>query len=69
MTIENIDPQQIKETLDLLNNKVKGSTVVYDIAKGRYHIKWGVTKTRILNYTVSFILISTLISMIVWLMK
>lgn len=69
MTIENIDPQVIKEAINLLHNKLPGETVLTTIAKGKYKIKWGVTKTRILNYTVAFILISTLIYGMIWLMK
>lgn len=69
MTIENIDPQVIKEAIELLHKKAEGQSIVTDLAKGKYHIKWGVTKTRIINYTVSFILISTLIYGMIWLMK
>lgn len=69
MTIENIDPLIIKETLELLKNKVPGESMVSTIARGKYHIKMSVTKTKLINYSVAFILIGTLISTIVWLMK
>lgn len=69
MTIENIDPQMIKETLELLKNKVPGESMVSNIARGKYQIKMSVTKTKLINYSVAFILIGTLISTIVWLMK
>jgi|DEB19_MinimDraft_3_1074340.scaffolds.fasta_scaffold259133_2 hypothetical protein len=69
MTIENINPEHIKDALHLLQNKIKGESIIYPIAKGKYQIKMGVTKTKLINYSVAFILIGTLISGIVWLMK
>lgn len=69
MTIENIDPQIIKETLELLKNKVPGESMVSTIARGKYQIKMSVTKTKLINYSVAFILIGTLISTIIWLRK
>jgi hypothetical protein len=69
MTIENINPHEIKEALELLKNKTPGESIVSNIARGKYQIKMGVTKTKLINYSVAFILIGTLISGIVWLMK
>lgn len=69
MTIEKINPEHIKDALHLLQNKVPGESIVTTIAKGKYQIKMGITKTKLINYSVAFILIGTLISTIVWLMK
>jgi hypothetical protein len=69
MTIENINPAHIREALDLLQNKIEHSSAVGDIAKGKYFNKKGVIKTRIINYGTVFILLSTIISGIIWLMR
>jgi hypothetical protein len=69
MTIENINPAHIREALDLLQNKIEHSSAVGDIAKGKYFNKVGVIKTKIINYGTVFILISTIISGIIWLMR
>lgn len=69
MTVENINPAHIREALDLLQNKIEHSSAVGDIAKGKYFNKKGVIKTRIINYGTVFILLSTIISGIIWLMR
>jgi hypothetical protein len=69
MTVENINPAHIREALDLLQNKIEHSSAVGDIAKGKYFNKVGVIKTKIINYGTVFILLSTIISGIIWLMK
>lgn len=69
MTVENINPAHIREALDLLQNKIEHSSAVGDIAKGKYFNKKGVIKTRIINYGTVVILLSTIISGIIWLMK
>lgn len=69
MTIENINPAHIREALDLLQNKIEHSSAVGDIAKGKYFNKKGVIKTRIINYGTVVILLSTIISGIIWLMR
>lgn len=69
MTVENINPAHIREALDLLQNKIEHSSAVGDIAKGKYFNKKGVIKTRIMNYGTVVILLSTIISGIIWLMK
>lgn len=69
MTIDKINPAHIKEALNLLQNKIEHSSAVGDIAKGKYFNKVGVIKTKIINYGLVFILLSTIISGIIWLMK
>lgn len=69
MTIDKINPAHIKEALDLLQNKIEHSSALGDIAKGKYFNKVGVIKTKIINYGLVFILLSTIISGIIWLMK
>jgi len=69
MTVENINPAHIREALDLLQHKIEHSSAVGDIAKGKYFNKKGVIKTRIINYGTVVILLSTIISGIIWLMK
>jgi len=69
MTIENINPAHIREALDLLQHKIEHSSAVGDIAKGKYFNKKGVIKTRIINYGTVVILLSTIISGIIWLMR
>ena len=69
MTIDNIDPSHIKEALDCLQNKLPHESKVGDIAKGKYLNRLGVMKTKVINYGFLIILIGTIISGIIWLMK
>lgn len=69
MTIEKIDPAHIKEALDCLQNKLPHETEVGDIAKGKYLNRLGVMKTKVINYGFLIILIGTIISSIIWLMR
>lgn len=69
MTIDNIDPAQIAEALALLQQKLPSESKVGEIAKGKYKNKMSKYITRLINYSVLFILIGTITMGLIWLMR
>ncbi len=69
MTIDKIDPAQIAEALALLQQKLPSESEVGEIAKGKYKNKMSKYITRLINYSVLFILIGTITMGLIWLMR
>jgi hypothetical protein len=69
MTIDKIDPAQIAEALALLQHKLPSESEVGEIAKGKYNNKMSKYITRLINYSVLFILIGTITMGLIWLMR
>lgn len=69
MTIDKIDPAQIAEALALLQQKLPTESEVGAIAKGKYKNKMSKYITKIINYSVLFILIGTITMGLIWLMR
>ena len=69
MTIDKIDPAQIAEALALLQQKLPTESEVGSIAKGKYKNKMSKYITKFINYSIVIILISTILSGIIWLMR
>lgn len=69
MTIEKIDPAEIAEALALLQQKLPTESEVGAIAKGKYKNKMSKYITKFINYSIVIILISTIITGIIWLMR
>lgn len=69
MTIDKIDPAQIAEALALLQQKLPTESEVGEIAKGKYKNKMSKYITRLINYSVLFILIGTITMGLIWLMR
>ena len=69
MTIDKIDPAQIAEALALLQQKLPSESEVGEIAKGKYKNKMSKYITRLINFSVLFILIGTITMGLLWLMR
>jgi hypothetical protein len=69
MTIDKIDPAHIAEALALLQQKLPTESEVGAIAKGKYKNKMSKYITKFINYSIVIILISTILSGIIWLMR
>lgn len=69
MTIDKIDPAQIAEALALLQQKLPTESEVGAIAKGKYKNKMSEYITKLVNYSIVFILIGTIVSGAIWLMR
>jgi hypothetical protein len=69
MTIDKINPAEIAEALNMLQKKLPTETVVGTIAKGKYQNKMSKYVTKLVNYSIVFILIGTIVSIAIWLMR
>jgi hypothetical protein len=69
MTIDKINPAEIAEALNMLQKKLPTETVVGTIANGKYQYKMSKYVTKLVNYSIAFILIGTIVSIAIWLMR
>lgn len=69
MTIDKINPAHIAEALNMLQQKLPTESEVGTIAKGKYHNKMRKYVTKLVNYSIAFILIGTIVMGAIWLMR